>query len=686
MDAHNTQTGFISQLTRFATLCAIAVTLLPTNSLAQVVQAGPFVIDGNAPDSAQQATFTDPVGSIKELGPVNASTTKLGNIHLAVPPMLNFTNPNGSTDLATIWLEAKRDTTTGDIWLYFAWERESNSGSSVISYEFQSAPADPACDFASIDQTEPASAEETTLINACNPWANRQLGDFMVVWDFGGGSTDIILRTFGVNGFDAGLNLSADGNAFAALNVDSTRGEGAINLSATIFSGLQSCFNVANVIPGTITGNSDQADYKDTVLADISGAVTISNCGTVNITKATDPEGESGNFSYTLKRSGDGAVDYEGNTTAGGILYDHGGSDQLVVIPGDDYQLSENLENETYFALRSIFCNKPTPETDGETGFNVNAAETTNCVITNELLTGTITVIKNVINAYGGSAAPGDFCIDLNDDENTPAFAGSSDGTLFTFIEGNAYSVAEVACGDPDTSPPGYQASYSGDCSGSIASRTDKVCTITNEQQAQPTADFKLFKQLITDNGGSASQSDWTLNATLKAGSAATCTSQTLSGSDLGSGVSGALSVSNNVAQCVYQLSETNGPATGYTASDWSCAGDVSLNGNEITVGPNGGSCTIVNDDNAPSLTLVKEVSNDNGGTAVPGDWTLTAAGYDAASPGSCRLHTDLADLLEQWRSPGLLGHARPWRRRNLYVRQRRQRPEPDAGEGSQQR
>ena len=35
--------------------------------------------------------------------------------------------------------------------------------------------------------------------------------------------------------------------------------------------------------------------------------------------------------------------------------------------------------------------------------------------------------------------------------------------------------------------------------------------------------------------------------------------------------------------------------------------------------------CTFVNDDDAPSLTLVKTVVNDNGGTAVAGDWTLTA-------------------------------------------------------------
>ena len=263
MDAHNTQNGFIRQLITVVASFAMIATFLPTQSLAQGVQAGPFLIDGTVPDMADQP-----------------STTKLGNIHLAVPPMLAFTNPNGSTDLATIWLEVKRDELTNDIWLYFAWERESNSGSSVISYEFQKAPTDPACDFASIDQTEPASAEETALINACNPWANRQIDDFMIVWDFGGGSTDIVLRKFLGAGFGDALTVAAP-DAYASLNTDSTRGEGAINLSATIFNGLQSCFNVANVIPGTITGNSDQADYKDTVLTDISGAVTISNGGTV---------------------------------------------------------------------------------------------------------------------------------------------------------------------------------------------------------------------------------------------------------------------------------------------------------------------------------------------------------------------------------------------------------------------
>ena len=37
--------------------------------------------------------------------------------------------------------------------------------------------------------------------------------------------------------------------------------------------------------------------------------------------------------------------------------------------------------------------------------------------------------------------------------------------------------------------------------------------------------------------------------------------------------------------------------------------------------------CTITNDDIAAHLTLSKAVINDNGGTALPTDWTLNAAG-----------------------------------------------------------
>ncbi len=51
--------------------------------------------------------------------------------------------------------------------------------------------------------------------------------------------------------------------------------------------------------------------------------------------------------------------------------------------------------------------------------------------------------------------------------------------------------------------------------------------------------------------------------------------------------------------------------------------------------------CTFVNDDNAPALYLKKHVVNDNGGTQLAGDWTLSAGAYDVTGSESGAKATD---------------------------------------------
>ena len=131
----------------------------------------------------------------------------------------------------------------------------------------------------------------------------------------------------------------------------------------------------------------------------------------------------------------------------------------------------------------------------------------------------------------------------------------------------------------------------------------DVTCTFVNDDNAPS---LTLVKEVSNDNGGTAVPGDWTLTA---------------AGYDAASPDAG-----------TYALSES-GPS-GYTQTSLTCSNSGDAQVNSVTLGLGEDvTCTFVNDDNAPSLTLVKEVSNDNGGTAVPGDWTLTAAGYDAASP-----------------------------------------------------
>ena len=93
------------------------------------------------------------------------------------------------------------------------------------------------------------------------------------------------------------------------------------------------------------------------------------------------------------------------------------------------------------------------------------------------------------------------------------------------------------------------------------------------------------------------------------------------------SGVSGTLPVTGAPVQVGdYVLSESGGPA-GYTASDWSCVGAPVANGTVTIALDQDVTCTITNTAVAPTLTLVKTVTNTSGGTAQPTDWLLSATG-----------------------------------------------------------
>ena len=113
--------------------------------------------------------------------------------------------------------------------------------------------------------------------DGCNPWANRQGDgtpgpntDFIISWDQTGNS--VTPSSIGVRYFNAATNSFTapvtvlPANAQAAYRSDLLAGELAINLSA-IEGEPTACLTFANIIPFSITGNSDSADYKDVVLS-----------------------------------------------------------------------------------------------------------------------------------------------------------------------------------------------------------------------------------------------------------------------------------------------------------------------------------------------------------------------------------------------------------------------------------
>ena len=71
---------------------------------------GPYTIDGDRTRMASTTELPDQFGNVKELGPLNSNTTKIGVIHADAVPTLGMTNPNGQVDLRRAWLDTERDT------------------------------------------------------------------------------------------------------------------------------------------------------------------------------------------------------------------------------------------------------------------------------------------------------------------------------------------------------------------------------------------------------------------------------------------------------------------------------------------------------------------------------------------------------------------------------------------------
>ncbi len=221
---------------------------------------------------------------------------------------------------------------------------------------------------------------------------------------------------------------------------------------------------------------------------------------------------------------------------------------------------------------------------------------TATCTITNDDQPAHVVVIKHVINDNGGTATASNFMMHRTGTAGTADFAGAETPGVDTQVNAGTFSVSE-------TNLDGYASSLTGDCSGSIANGQTKTCTLTNDDVAPS---LTLVKQMLNDHGGSANVTDWTLSAT---------------GPTSINGAGGAVSGATFSAGS-YDLSESTGPS-GYTASSWVCQGG-SQTGAQITltVGQSA-TCTIVNDDIQPRLTVVKTVINNNGGAKTVSDFPL---------------------------------------------------------------
>ncbi|MCR4275053.1 MAG: hypothetical protein NUW02_03380 [Candidatus Campbellbacteria bacterium] len=248
------------------------------------------------------------------------------------------------------------------------------------------------------------------------------------------------------------------------------------------------------------------------------------------------------------------------------------------------------------------------------------AGQTKTCTITNNdnpIITNpaTLTVIKTVINDDGGIKQVADFnlYVDRVFDEEPTVLVISGETNQFA---AGAYTVREDQL-------PGYTASvWGGDCAANgsvtLAAGQNKTCTITNNDNpiiSNP-AMLRVIKTVINDDGGIKQVSDFNLyvervNREVPTIST-TPTVRVISGE------------TNQFTPANYLVFEDQLP--GYTAGAW--GGDCAANGTVTLVAGQTKTCTIVNNDNpiiqnGATLTVIKTVINDDGGTKQVSDFNL---------------------------------------------------------------
>jgi hypothetical protein len=224
----------------------------------------------------------------------------------------------------------------------------------------------------------------------------------------------------------------------------------------------------------------------------------------------------------------------------------------------------------------------------------------------------TLEVVKNVVNDHGGTKVAGDFSLHVKtggaDVAGSPQ-PGDASGTTYTLDPHATYTVSE----DPVA---GYADTISGDCAGdgtiTLQPGDSKTCTITNDDVAPTVATLRVVKQVVNDDGGSATAGEWTMH--IRTGDpAADVPGKSPFPGAASPGTTRVLDPGS------YTIGESGG-RSGYAATiSGACAADGTITlqaGDDKT-------CTITNDDVAPTLRVIKHVVNDNLGSASAGDWTM---------------------------------------------------------------
>ena len=325
--------------------------------------------------------------------------------------------------------------------------------------------------------------------------------------------------------------------------------------------------------------------------SDPSDCVLIPRDAFLTIVKVATPNDPNVTFAFTNDGASLGSTNGSGSFTepiTGNVEHD-----VAEVVPAG-------------WTLTSATCDNG----DAPSAVDLRPGGTVTCTFNNSRQTGTLTVIKDVENDNGGTATCDDFSFSIDGNTTATNFDASDCTNVLTLATGT-YSVTEPAVTGYTTTYANSQNANANCTDLAVANNANVTCTITNDDD-EPA--LTLIKEVDNDNGGDAEATEWTLSAT---GTGAESTD-----------LSGTTPVSSGAGfkADTYTLAESGGP-DGYTAGSWSCVETgtdttVAVTDSQVTVGLGDDvTCTITNDDQPGTLTVIKEIS---GGDLACPDFSFT--------------------------------------------------------------
>ena len=366
----------------------------------------------------------------------------------------------------------------------------------------------------------------------------------------------------------------------------------------------------------TVEASTDQFETDDT--NNSSTVSVIPNAEIVIIKRVIEDNGGSSLISDFNITTSAGALSFDAGSTSGDVTTYT--SATLYVAPGT-YSLIEG--DVPGYTPGDWLCTAGVVGADvynaGE--ITLTAGEATECTIINDDIEPQLTLTKNVVNDHGGTNGPDDFGLAIvYGTTNLTPLSGDAQAvpanTTITISEvvDSGYAAGNWECTDAAGAP----VSLAG--GGLAAGDTLELlpgavvnCAITNDD-IEPT--LTLVKNVVNDHGGLLAAIDFDL--TIEVGGVSTTV-----GSALPEPVP---------ANTIITISEEI--VDGYAEGTWACtdagganivlAGGGLAGGDTLELLPGtNATCSITNDDIQPTLTLVKNVINDNGGDKDATDFGL---------------------------------------------------------------